>query len=166
MDVAVAKDLYRNLVFCGELLGAEAALVDKWADLLARLPKYRVNADGALAEWADPRFEDNYEHRHSSHLYPVMYEVDPDISADERLWEGDARGRPAEAGLAALSQPGRRGCFWPVPARPGGGSLGDGPGGRAGIAHAVVKVLATEFAQRRMSRTSCSIWTRAAACRR
>lgn len=87
MDVAVAKDLYRNLVFCGKLLGAEGAQLARWADLLVRLPKYRVNADGALAEWADPRFEDNYEHRHSSHLYPVMYEVDPEISADERLLE-------------------------------------------------------------------------------
>jgi hypothetical protein len=111
MDVAVAKDLYRNLVFCGELLGAEAALVDKWADLLARLPKYRVNADGALAEWADPRFEDNYEHRHSSHLYPVMYEVDPDISADERLWEATREAVRRRLGWQRSRSRGGEGAF-------------------------------------------------------
>jgi hypothetical protein len=87
MDVAVAKDLYRNLVTCGELLGVDGDLLNKWAGFVARLPRYRVNDEGALAEWIDPRFEDNYEHRHSSHLYPVMYEVDPEISGDERLWE-------------------------------------------------------------------------------
>jgi hypothetical protein len=87
MDVAVAKDLFRNLVTCGELLGADGKSLSSWAALMARLPRYRVNDEGALAEWIDPRFEDNYEHRHSSHLYPLMYEVDPEISGDPRLWE-------------------------------------------------------------------------------
>jgi hypothetical protein len=87
MDVAVAKDLFRNLVTCGELLGVDGDLLSKWKGIVARLPRYRVNHDGALAEWIDPRFEDNYEHRHSSHLYPLMYEVDPEISGDPRLWE-------------------------------------------------------------------------------
>ncbi|MEU7281677.1 glycoside hydrolase N-terminal domain-containing protein [Streptomyces sp. NPDC045431] len=47
---------------------AEAARLRALAD---RLPDYRVNADGALAEWAWPGLEDRYDHRHLSHLYPV-----------------------------------------------------------------------------------------------
>ncbi|MFI6948527.1 glycosyl hydrolase family 95 catalytic domain-containing protein [Streptomyces sp. NPDC050422] len=39
--------------------------------LADRLPAYRVNKDGALAEWAWPGLEETYDHRHLSHLYPV-----------------------------------------------------------------------------------------------
>ncbi|WP_406090111.1 glycosyl hydrolase family 95 catalytic domain-containing protein [Streptomyces sp. NBC_01013] len=39
--------------------------------LADRLPAYRVNRDGALAEWAWPGLEETYDHRHLSHLYPV-----------------------------------------------------------------------------------------------
>lgn len=39
--------------------------------LAERLPPHRVNADGALAEWARPGLDDTYDHRHLSHLYGV-----------------------------------------------------------------------------------------------
>ncbi|MFD0024605.1 glycoside hydrolase N-terminal domain-containing protein [Streptomyces sp. NPDC058382] len=39
--------------------------------LAGRLPDYSVNGDGALTEWAWPGLEENYDHRHLSHLYPV-----------------------------------------------------------------------------------------------
>ncbi|CAL9576297.1 glycosyl hydrolase family 95 catalytic domain-containing protein [Streptomyces sp. enrichment culture] len=39
--------------------------------LAHRLPPHRVNADGALAEWARPGLDDTYDHRHLSHLYGV-----------------------------------------------------------------------------------------------
>ncbi|WP_336317699.1 glycosyl hydrolase family 95 catalytic domain-containing protein [Streptomyces lavendofoliae] len=42
-----------------------------WRALATRLPAYRVNDDGALAEWARPGLRDTYDHRHLSHLYPV-----------------------------------------------------------------------------------------------
>ncbi|GAA2494534.1 glycosyl hydrolase family 95 catalytic domain-containing protein [Streptomyces gobitricini] len=42
-----------------------------WRALADRLPPYRVNEDGALAEWAHAGLEDTYDHRHISHLYPV-----------------------------------------------------------------------------------------------
>jgi hypothetical protein len=44
---------------------------DRWNALADRLPPHRVNADGALAEWAWPGLEDSYDHRHLSHLYGV-----------------------------------------------------------------------------------------------
>ncbi|MFF7310120.1 glycoside hydrolase N-terminal domain-containing protein [Streptomyces sp. NPDC008137] len=44
---------------------------DRWHALADRLPPHRLNADGALAEWAWPGLEDSYDHRHLSHLYGV-----------------------------------------------------------------------------------------------
>ncbi|MFJ4937941.1 glycosyl hydrolase family 95 catalytic domain-containing protein [Streptomyces pseudovenezuelae] len=42
-----------------------------WRALADRLPPHRINADGALAEWARPGLDDTYDHRHLSHLYGV-----------------------------------------------------------------------------------------------
>ncbi|MER5521408.1 glycoside hydrolase N-terminal domain-containing protein [Streptomyces sp. NPDC002763] len=44
---------------------------DRWRALADRLPPHRINADGALAEWAWPGLRDTYDHRHLSHLYGV-----------------------------------------------------------------------------------------------
>ncbi|MGW4168714.1 glycosyl hydrolase family 95 catalytic domain-containing protein [Streptomyces chartreusis] len=44
---------------------------DRWRTLADRIPPHRINADGALAEWAWPGLEDSYDHRHLSHLYGV-----------------------------------------------------------------------------------------------
>ncbi|KUN76705.1 alpha-L-fucosidase [Streptomyces bungoensis] len=51
----------------------------KWRALADRLPPHRVNADGALAEWAWPGLDDTYDHRHLSHLYGVwpLEEITP-----------------------------------------------------------------------------------------
>ncbi|MEU3249565.1 glycoside hydrolase N-terminal domain-containing protein [Streptomyces sp. NPDC006997] len=52
---------------------------DRWLALADRLPPHRVNADGALAEWAWPGLDDSYDHRHLSHLYGVwpLEEINP-----------------------------------------------------------------------------------------
>ncbi|WP_200303441.1 glycosyl hydrolase family 95 catalytic domain-containing protein [Streptomyces adelaidensis] len=52
---------------------------NRWRALADRLPPHRVNADGALAEWARPGLDDTYDHRHLSHLYGVwpLDEINP-----------------------------------------------------------------------------------------
>ncbi|MFJ2907468.1 MULTISPECIES: glycosyl hydrolase family 95 catalytic domain-containing protein [unclassified Streptomyces] len=52
---------------------------ERWRALADRLPAHRVNADGALAEWARPGLDDRYDHRHLSHLYGVwpLDEINP-----------------------------------------------------------------------------------------
>ncbi|MEV5317799.1 glycoside hydrolase N-terminal domain-containing protein [Streptomyces sp. NPDC052687] len=52
---------------------------DRWRALADRLPPHRINADGALAEWAWPGLTDSYDHRHLSHLYGVwpLDEINP-----------------------------------------------------------------------------------------
>lgn len=50
-----------------------------WRAIADQLPPHRVNADGALAEWAWPGLDDTYDHRHLSHLYGVwpLDEINP-----------------------------------------------------------------------------------------
>ncbi len=91
MDIAVAKDLLRNLITASETLRVNADMVPQWAEMLGRMPDYPVNKDGALAEWAWPSLQDNHAHRHASHLYPVLYEVDPEIAGRPDLLEACRR---------------------------------------------------------------------------
>lgn len=66
MDLSAARHALRTAAACHP--GPDA---DRWQALADRLPPHRINADGALAEWAWPGLEDSYDHRHLSHLYGV-----------------------------------------------------------------------------------------------
>jgi hypothetical protein len=85
MDVMVAKQLLRNCIAAAEALKTDKEAVIKWTEMLTRMPDYEVNPDGALREWLWPGLEDNYAHRHVSHLYGLYEMIDPDIAGDQRL---------------------------------------------------------------------------------
>ncbi|WP_243706264.1 glycoside hydrolase N-terminal domain-containing protein [Micromonospora sp. KC721] len=72
MDVAAARHALR--------VAAEVTGSDRWDELRGRLPTYRVDERGALAEWAWPGYRPDDDHRHVSHLYPVwpLGEINPD----------------------------------------------------------------------------------------
>lgn len=72
MDVAIAREVMSLLCQMGHRYGASAKELAKWNNYLEKLPFYRVNEDGALAEWVDASYPDIYDHRHNSHLYPVF----------------------------------------------------------------------------------------------
>ncbi|MBB2948005.1 hypothetical protein FB565_007776 [Actinoplanes lutulentus] len=72
MDMQVLGDLLRTLVRFDDS--------PRWRELLDALPPYRINADGELAEWLDPSFDDRHEHRHCSHFFPFWYAGDPAFS--------------------------------------------------------------------------------------
>ena len=80
MDVAIAKEVYSNLIHACGILGLEDAGLETWKSTLESLPDYKVNEDGAVKEWMDDAVRDNYMHRHQSHIYPVFpgTEVNPD----------------------------------------------------------------------------------------
>jgi hypothetical protein len=80
MDIAGCREVLANLVQACELLGIEAASVPKWKAMLAKLPPYLLEPDGALKEWAWPTLEERYVQRHVSHLYGAWPgdEFDPD----------------------------------------------------------------------------------------
>lgn len=70
--VAISKEVLGNLIDSCELLGVEEVGVKRWKALLDDMPEYQINEDGALKEWLHPDFDDNYSHRHQSHIYPVF----------------------------------------------------------------------------------------------
>ncbi len=72
MDVAVCREVLTNLCDACAVLSMDSEGIQRWQSMLARLPAYEINADGAIKEWLHPFFEDNYHHRHQSHLYPVF----------------------------------------------------------------------------------------------
>ncbi len=80
MDIAVCREVLANLVEACELLGVETASVPKWKAMLAKLPPYLVEPDGAMKEWSWPTLAERYDHRHISHLYGAWPgdEIDPD----------------------------------------------------------------------------------------
>ncbi|MFF5920345.1 glycoside hydrolase N-terminal domain-containing protein [Streptomyces flavochromogenes] len=74
MDIAAARHALRAAA--DRAPHADATRLRALAD---RLPPYRINEEGALAEWARPGLGDRYDHRHLSHLYPVwpLDEINP-----------------------------------------------------------------------------------------
>lgn len=72
MDISLCRELLTNLCGDAENCGVCGEDIPRWRAMLEKLPPYRINPDGSLAEWADPFYEDENEHRHQSHLYGVF----------------------------------------------------------------------------------------------
>lgn len=80
MDIAAAKEVFTILIDIYSNLNMKLEKIPYYKDLLSQFPPYLVNDDGALKEWAWDGLEDNYDHRHVSHLYPVWpgHEINPE----------------------------------------------------------------------------------------
>ena len=85
MDIAVAKELLANLVTVCSQQKIEAEKVNQWKAMLAKMPAYMTNQDGAVKEWTTPLLEDNYEHRHCSHLYALFDGMPDEIATNPAL---------------------------------------------------------------------------------
>lgn len=72
IDTALIRELLGNLCEAYEVLDLPAEDTIAWQDILSHLRPYRINEDGALAEWINPDHHDNYAHRHLSHIYPLF----------------------------------------------------------------------------------------------
>ncbi|MBE0673695.1 MAG: glycoside hydrolase N-terminal domain-containing protein, partial [Bacteroidales bacterium] len=84
MDIMVAKQLLRNCISAAAATG-DTAGVAKWREMLDMMPAYQINSDGALREWMWPDMQDNYAHRHASHLYGLFDMADPEITGNGAL---------------------------------------------------------------------------------
>ena len=82
-EIAICRQVLNNLIHSCRELHLEYESLPQWEEMLDKLPAYSINADGAISEWSYPGIEDNYNHRHNSHLYGVYpaLEIDP-IQAD------------------------------------------------------------------------------------
>ena len=83
-DVAVAREVFGNLIRAYAVLGRDSSEYQRW---LAMMPDYRINGDGALSEWLNEELGDNYEHRHLSHLYPFFPGHEITGRSDKALYE-------------------------------------------------------------------------------
>ncbi len=91
-DIAVARETFTVLIELGKKFGHRPADIQKWEQILKKLPAYRINSDGALAEWIPEQYRDSYGHRHNSHLYPIfpgheflMPDADPKLVEASRV---------------------------------------------------------------------------------
>lgn len=87
MAVAVSKEVFMNLISACELLGIEQEGVKRWKKMVADMPAYEINEDGAMKEWLHPDFNDNYEHRHESHVYPIFPGYEVTIESNPEIYE-------------------------------------------------------------------------------
>ncbi|MET8975822.1 glycoside hydrolase N-terminal domain-containing protein [Streptomyces sp. NPDC004539] len=80
MDVAAARHALTAAADVCAHLGTGPGPAARWRALADRLPPYRVDDRGALAEWAWPGLETADDHRHVSHLHPVwpLHDITPD----------------------------------------------------------------------------------------
>lgn len=87
MDVMVCKDVLTSLIHACRVLDIEQEDLPRWEAMLEKLPAYRVNQDGALAEWVPEGGPERYKHRHLSHLHSC-YEALDDLDSDRspELW--------------------------------------------------------------------------------
>ncbi|MEI6808439.1 MAG: glycoside hydrolase N-terminal domain-containing protein [bacterium] len=85
MDFAAARELLTNLVAVCSQLGIESGNVARWKTMLAKMPEYMINSDGAIAEWITPLLKDSYDHRHASHLYGLYAGLPADIASNPVL---------------------------------------------------------------------------------
>ena len=104
-DIAICREALTNLVSACHELGIEAEAAKRWEALLARLPEYGINEDGALAEWSYPGLGDRYNHRHSSHLYPLWPSLECSRERTPELFAAARRAvdKRLEAGLGNKS---------------------------------------------------------------
>ncbi|MHC5057642.1 MAG: glycosyl hydrolase family 95 catalytic domain-containing protein [Planctomycetota bacterium] len=90
-DIAICREALTNLLAACRELGIEAESADRWEALLAKLPEYSINEDGALAEWSYPGLGDRHNHRHSSHLYPLWPSLECSRERTPELFEAARR---------------------------------------------------------------------------
>jgi hypothetical protein len=85
MDIACAVELFTNLIIACRTLDIEEDNVLRWKKILDKMPPYLIGEDGALKEWASPLFEENQDHRHSSHLYMFYSDIPGAFRANKTL---------------------------------------------------------------------------------
>jgi alpha-L-fucosidase 2 len=87
MDFALAKEVLTNLIEGHQQLDEKPDELDKWQEMLTKIPPYETNEDGAIKEWLHPYYTDNYNHRHQSHIYPVFPGFEVTRDADPELFK-------------------------------------------------------------------------------
>ena len=104
-EIAVCRETLENVIEAYAVLKLESDELTRWQALLATLPDYVINEDGALAEWSYPAMGDRYNHRHSSHLYPLWPSMECSPERNPELFKAARKAvdKRLEAGLGNKS---------------------------------------------------------------
>ena len=96
MDIAVAKEVLSCLIAGCRDLGTDADSIPKWQAMIDKLPAYRINDKGELAEWITGDNPERYGHRHCSHLYPAFQSFELTPEKHPELWEAARKATQAK----------------------------------------------------------------------
>ncbi len=80
MDIMIAKQLLRDCLTAAEILKENRKEINRWKEMLQRMPAYSISEDGYLKEWSWADLNENHRHRHASHLYALFDGVTPEFS--------------------------------------------------------------------------------------
>ncbi|MBE6365215.1 MAG: glycoside hydrolase family 95 protein [Lentisphaerae bacterium] len=86
VELAIFKELLGRLIELAGKYHCYTAHLAIWQKILDAIPPYRINADGAVAEWLPEKWLDKYDHRHLSHLYPVFPGCEVQKETDPKLF--------------------------------------------------------------------------------
>jgi len=75
-EIAIIRATFNSLIASYRELNIKTERIPQLEAFLEKVPDYRINAEGAIAEWSYPGVQDNYNHRHNSHLHAVYPGVD------------------------------------------------------------------------------------------
>ncbi len=78
MDNQIIRNLFRNCINAGKILGVDAELQKQMEAALKKLPPHQIGKHGQLQEWLYDFDEFDVKHRHLSHLFAAY--PDDDIS--------------------------------------------------------------------------------------
>jgi alpha-L-fucosidase 2 len=90
-DIEITHELLTNLIAGCQILGVEQDGVERWKQMLAKMPPLLINKEGQLKEWSNPTQGEKNNHRHLMHLYGAFEsqqfseEEDPTLFAAARV---------------------------------------------------------------------------------
>jgi len=87
MEVAVAKELFNNLISASHELGVNKDKIPVWQKMLTKMPDYMIDENGMIKEWLTPKLSNNDAHRHSSQLYALFDGMPQEIASNPALIE-------------------------------------------------------------------------------
>ena len=85
MDVAVAKELFTNLIAASKKMKVNQDKITTWETMLSKMPDYMIDENGMIKEWLTPKLKNNDAHRHSSQLYPLYDGMPKEIAESPEL---------------------------------------------------------------------------------